>query len=78
MTYATVSLASIFLAMEIIKLALLALHFLLIAYAITAAVSLGSWVLGRKRGRAQFWSMFRVTCVILLILNALALTGSSE
>jgi hypothetical protein len=78
MTYPTVPLASVFLAMDIIKLALLALHFLLIAFAITAAVSLGPWVLGRKPIGAQFWSMFGVTCVILLILNALVLTGSSE
>ena len=53
----------------IIQLAFLALHFLLIAFVTTTVVSLGSSVLGKP---TQFWSMFRVTCVILLILNTLA------
>lgn len=70
MTYPTVPLASVFLAMDIIKLAFLALDFLLIAFVITAVVSLGSGVLQRKR--IPFWRMFGVTCVTLLILNALA------
>ena len=51
----------------IINLASLALHFLLIAFVLTALVSFGSTVLRRKP--MHFWSMFRVTCVILLILN---------
>ena len=55
----------------IIKLAFLAFHFLLIAFVVTAVVSLGRCVLGCKLTHAQFWSMFRVTCVIFLILRAL-------
>jgi len=57
---------------SIIKLAALALNFLLIAFVITAVVSVGPLVLGREPTRAGFWSMFRVTCVILLILKAIA------
>jgi hypothetical protein len=56
----------------VIKLALLTFNFLLIAYVMTVMVSLGPWVLGLKPPRASFWSMFRITCVILLILRALA------
>jgi hypothetical protein len=59
----------------IIKLALLTLHFLLIAFVITKVVFLGSLVLQRKR-TPGFWSMFGITCVILLILNALALADA--
>ena len=66
--------------MEIlINLASLTLEFLLRALVITAVVSLGSMVLARKRMR--FWTMFRVTCVILLIVNLVVvplLDGSSE
>lgn len=55
----------------IISLAFLALHFLLIAFVITALVSVVPSLLGRS-SQHSFWSMFRVTCVILLILNVLA------
>ena len=55
----------------VIKLAFLTLQFLLIAFVITVVVSLGPLVLGREHTDAQFWRMFRVTCVILLILKAL-------
>lgn len=67
-------------AMEIlINLASLTLEFLLRAFVITAVVSLGSMVLARKP--MHFWPMFRVTCVILLIVNLVVLPlleGSSE
>jgi hypothetical protein len=78
MAVLTVSLASFFLAMEpITTLALVALQFLLRAFVITAFVFLGPCVLG-KPIRARFGSMFRVTCVILLILNVLASMGRPE
>ena len=63
----------------IINLASLVLHFLLIAFVLTALVSLGSTVLRRKP--IHFWTMFRLTCVILLIVNLVVvplLDGSSE
>ena len=55
----------------IISLAFGALNFLLFAFVITVVVHLGPWLLGSPT-RAEFWKMFRVTCVILLILGALA------
>lgn len=63
----------------IINLAFLALHFLLKAFVITAVVSLGSTVRGQKS--FHFWTMFRVTCVMLLIVNLIVvplLVGFSE
>ena len=51
----------------VIKLAFLTLQFLLIAFMITVVVSLGPLALGREHTGAQFWRMFRVSCVILLI-----------
>jgi len=62
---------------NIIALASLALYFLLVAFVITALVSLGSLVLGRSSQRS-FWSMYGVTCVILLVLNVLALMSRLE
>lgn len=56
----------------IIKLALFALHFVLIAFVITTVIILGPWLLGRELTFAYFWQMFRTTCVILLILRAFA------
>lgn len=50
----------------IINLAFFALYFLLKAFVITAVVSLGSRVLQKS---FHFWPMFRVTCVMLLIVN---------
>ncbi len=58
----------------IIKLVFLTLQFLVIAFLITAVVSLGPCVLGRAPTDTQFWRMFRVSCVVLLILKALAST----
>jgi len=55
---------------SIIGLAVLALRFLLIAFVLTAVV--GAWFLRRELTSAQFWRMFGVSCVILLILNARA------
>ena len=74
----TVSLVRFFVAMEpMTTLALVALQFLLRAFVITALVFLGPSLLG-KPIRARFGSMFRVTCVILLILYVLASMGSPE
>lgn len=55
----------------LIKLVFLTLQFLLIAFVITVVISLGPLVLGRAHTDTQFWRMFRVSCVILLILKAL-------
>jgi hypothetical protein len=55
-----------------IKLVLFMLDFLVIAFVITTVVFLGPRVLGGRSTRAQFWGMFGVTCIILLILRALA------
>jgi len=57
---------------NIIGLAVLALRFLLIAFVLTAVVSAGAWFLRRELSSTQFWRMFGVSCVILLILNARA------
>ena len=57
---------------SVIGLAVLALRFLLVAFVLTAVVSVGAWFLRRELTSAQFWRMFGVSCVILLILNARA------
>lgn len=48
------------------------LAFVLVAFVMTVAVYLGSRVLGRKLTRAQFLSMFAISCVIWLVLIFIA------
>lgn len=62
----------------IINLAFFALYFVLKALVITLVVSLGSRVLQKS---SHFWTMFRVSCVMLLIVNLIVvplLDGFSE